>query len=128
MRAFERLAVVGMGLLGGSVGLAARKHGAKPPADLPPLTGAAPPEELAAHLEEEQLVRDALAAISERCRRLLELLYFTTPTPSYDQVAKRMGMPRGSLGPTRQRCLDRMREHLSPGLGGDVSKRRSAPS
>ena len=28
MRAFERLAVVGMGLLGGSVGLAARKHGA----------------------------------------------------------------------------------------------------
>jgi RNA polymerase sigma factor (sigma-70 family) len=106
---------------------AARKQRTHAPPDLPPLAGAAPPEQLVSLLEEEQLVRESLAAISERCRRLLELLYFTAPVPSYDQVARRMGMPRGSLGPTRRRCLDRMREHLAPRLGGDVSGRRAAP-
>lgn len=91
------------------------------PPELPPLTGAAPPAEFVAGLEEEQLVRGALGRISERCRKLLELLYFAAPTPSYDEVAERMEMPRGSLGPTRRRCLDSMRRNLSPELGGDVS-------
>jgi RNA polymerase sigma factor (sigma-70 family) len=91
------------------------------PPELPPLTGASPPVEFVSLLEEEQLVRGALAQISERCRRLLELLYFAAPTPSYDEIAQRMDMPRGSLGPTRRRCLESMRKNLSPDLGGDVS-------
>ena len=104
-----------------------RKSKRKPPEDLPPLTGAAPPDEFITLLEEEQMVRDALAAIGERCRKLLELLYFVAPTPSYDQVADEMDMPRGSLGPTRRRCMDRMRQRLEPSLGGDVSRRRPRP-
>jgi len=100
---------------------AARKARVQPPDDLPPLTGAAPPEELMSQLEEEQLVRDALAALPERCRKLLTLLYFRAPAPSYDEVAREMGMPRGSLGPTRSRCLERLRQHLEPRLQGDVS-------
>jgi len=100
---------------------AARKARVQPPDDLPTLTGAAPPEELMSRLEEEQLVRDALEAISERCRKLLTLLYFRAPTPSYDEVAREMGMPRGSLGPTRSRCLERLRQHLEPKLERDVS-------
>jgi RNA polymerase sigma factor (sigma-70 family) len=100
---------------------AARKAKVQPPDDLPPLTGAAPPEEVMSRWEEEQLVRDALAALPERCRKLLTLLYFRAPAPSYDEVAEEMGMPRGSLGPTRSRCLARMRRHLEPKLDWDVS-------
>jgi RNA polymerase sigma factor (sigma-70 family) len=107
---------------------AARKAKVAPPDDLPPLTGAAPPDEVVEGLEKEQLVRDALAEVPDRCRRLLELLYFTVPEPSYDEIAKEMDMPRGSLGPTRRRCLDKMRSHLEPALGGDVSGKRGAPS
>jgi RNA polymerase sigma factor (sigma-70 family) len=95
-----------------------RDRAAAVPDDLPPLTGAAPPEEFVAALEEEQRVREALGRIPERCRKLLTLLYFTTPTPSYDDVARRMRMPRGSLGPTRARCLDKLRERLG-GIHGD---------
>jgi RNA polymerase sigma factor (sigma-70 family) len=96
---------------------AARKDRAHlAPDDLPPLTGAAPPEELVAALEEEQIVREALLKVPERCRELLHLLYFAAPTPSYDEVAKRLKLPRGSLGPTRARCLEKLRPHLQ-GLG-----------
>jgi RNA polymerase sigma factor (sigma-70 family) len=92
---------------------AARKDRvAMTPDDMPPLTGAAPPDEMVAALEEEQRVRAALAQLAERCRKLLALLYFTVPTPDYDEVARRLKMPRGSLGPTRARCLDKLRGHL----------------
>ena len=106
---------------------AARKLRAKPPEDLPPLTGAAPPEEFVSLLEEEHLVRESLKRIPERCRRLLGLLYFTVPTPGYEEVARRMKMPKGSLGPTRRRCLEKLREHLEPSLGGHVSTGAERP-
>lgn len=97
---------------------AARKAKRELPADLPELTGGAPAEEFVSALEDEQLVREALAQLSEICRELLTWLYFTDPVPGYDDIAKRMGKPRGSLGPTRRRCLDRMRTFLEPRLGG----------
>lgn len=80
------------------------------------------PDALAA-LEEEQVVREALGALGERCRRLLQALYFeAVGAQGYDAVAERLGMPRGSLGPTRARCLDGLRRELaSRGLGPDVS-------
>ena len=106
---------------------AARKAKVPPPEDLPALTGAAPPEEFVALLEEEQIVREALGQVSERCRRLLELLYFTVPTLSYDDLADEIWMPRGSIGPTRRRCLESMRRFLEPRLGGDVSGGRKGP-
>jgi len=67
---------------------------------------------MASALEEEQRVRAALLGIPERWRKLLTLLYFTAPTPDYDEVSRRMKMPRGSLGPTRARCLDKLKERL----------------
>lgn len=92
---------------------AARKDRvASTPDDLPPLTGAAPPDEAVAALEEEHRVRTALGRITARCRKLLTLLYFAPETPSYDDVAKEMKMPRGSLGPTRARCLEKLREEI----------------
>lgn len=89
--------------------------------ELPELTGSAPPDEFVESLEAEHCVRRALAAISERCRTLLELLYFRASSPSYDDIAEALAIPRGSIGPTRRRCMDKMRSFLPKTLAGDVS-------
>jgi RNA polymerase sigma factor (sigma-70 family) len=64
-------------------------------------------------LEEQALIRLALAALPEGCRRLLTALYYEDPPLPYAALARRLGMPIGSLGPTRARCLDRMRQVLA---------------
>lgn len=53
-----------------------------------------------------------LSRIGERCRELLTALYFDPDQPSYAEVAARLGMPVGSIGPTRARCLERLRQVL----------------
>jgi RNA polymerase sigma factor (sigma-70 family) len=70
------------------------------------------PDEEAIRLEQEDLLEMALQELDERCRRLLELLYQTDPSPSYDELAVLMQMPRGALGPTRARCLSKLQKHL----------------
>lgn len=55
-----------------------------------------------------------LRRIDERCRRLLVALYFDPDEPSYTEIAQRLGMAPGSIGPTRARCLERLREILAP--------------
>jgi RNA polymerase sigma factor (sigma-70 family) len=76
-----------------------------------PSTDAAVGAELE-ELEARSLVRLALAALPPRCRQLLTALYYEDPAPSYTDLARRLGTPIGSLGPTRARCLERMREAL----------------
>jgi RNA polymerase sigma factor (sigma-70 family) len=49
--------------------------------------------------------------VPERCRRLLRVL-MAEPAPSYQEVSAALDMPIGSIGPTRQRCLERLRRHL----------------
>ncbi len=63
-------------------------------------------------LEQQALVRMALESLSERCRNLLEALYYEDPTPSYRSLATRFKISIGSLGPTRARCFDGMRRAL----------------
>lgn len=63
-------------------------------------------------VERQHQVRMALGAVSERCRRLLEALYYEDPTPSYSELSQRLGVPVGSLGPTRARCMERLRGHF----------------
>jgi RNA polymerase sigma factor (sigma-70 family) len=70
------------------------------------------PQETIIRLEEEQMVRQAMQQLGERCRTMLGLLYFTDPAPSYAQIAQRFGMPEGSVGPTRARCLQQLRKIL----------------
>jgi RNA polymerase sigma factor (sigma-70 family) len=55
-------------------------------------------------------LHDGLSQLSEPCRALLVALYFDPERPSYSQVAARLGLPVGSIGPMRARCLRRMRE------------------
>ncbi len=53
-----------------------------------------------------------LSRISARCRDLLVMLYFQQEHPSYAEIAARMGIPVGSVGPTRARCLQKLRQAL----------------
>ncbi len=60
-------------------------------------------------LERAQQAQEALASLPERCRRLLGYLFYEDPAPDYAEIARREGLPIGSLGPTRARCLERLR-------------------
>lgn len=64
-------------------------------------------------LEEQHLVRAALAQIDERCRQLLTLLFYRAEPATYDEIAGVVGMPAGSIGPTRARCLQKMGKLLT---------------
>lgn len=55
----------------------------------------------------------AFREIPDRCQRLLRVL-IATPPPSYEQVAAALDIPIGSIGPTRARCLARLRTLLEP--------------
>lgn len=70
------------------------------------------PDELLEHLERQQAVRQALAGLDERCRQLLTLLFYRPDPPPYAEIAAAMGVPEGSIGPTRGRCLQRLRRAL----------------
>ncbi len=71
-------------------------------------------------LEEQAMMRIALASLPERCCRLIEALYYEDPPASYAALARRFGIPIGSLGPTRARCFEALRrayEALSADAG-----------
>jgi RNA polymerase sigma factor (sigma-70 family) len=53
-------------------------------------------------------VRDALTHLPSRWQRLLELL-MADPPASYAEISDQLGLPVGSIGPTRGRCLERLR-------------------
>ena len=65
-----------------------------------------------ASIENEHAVERGLEQSSERCRKLIDLLYFRVDEPSYAEIAKQMGMPVSSVGPTRARCLEKLRKLL----------------
>jgi len=58
--------------------------------------------------ERAQTVRDALSRLPRRWQRLLELL-MADPPASYADISDELGLPIGSIGPTRRRCLTRLR-------------------
>lgn len=53
----------------------------------------------------------AVGQLPARCHELLRVL-MATPPPSYAEVAAALGLPVGSIGPTRARCLRALREAL----------------
>lgn len=70
------------------------------------------PQDLLAELEQEQAVRNAIAALPERCRRMVQMLFYEDPPRSYDEVARELNLATGSVGFIRGRCLQRMRKEL----------------
>jgi RNA polymerase sigma factor (sigma-70 family) len=63
--------------------------------------------------ERAQTVRDAMSHLPRRWQRLLELL-MADPPSSYTEISDELGIPVGSIGPTRGRCLARLRVLLQP--------------
>ena len=61
-------------------------------------------------IEHEHTIERALGQLPDRCRKLIDLLYFDSREPSYSEIAQAMGMPEASIGPTRARCLEKMRK------------------
>jgi RNA polymerase sigma factor (sigma-70 family) len=59
-----------------------------------------------------EALRRAIAELPEESQRLLRIL-FTDPAPSYAEVAAALGMPVGSIGPTRGRVLERLRKIMA---------------
>jgi RNA polymerase sigma factor (sigma-70 family) len=53
----------------------------------------------------------ALDAVPPRCRDLLEL-FIAAPHLSYSEISAALGVPVGSVGPTRARCLTQLRRRL----------------
>ena len=61
--------------------------------------------------ERDDMLWRAFAEIEERCQSLLRLVCAPEP-PSYEEIAAALGMPVGAIGPTRARCLDKLRNQL----------------
>ncbi|MGB9197375.1 MAG: sigma-70 family RNA polymerase sigma factor [Terriglobales bacterium] len=70
------------------------------------------PEQMLVQLEQEQLLRDVIAGLPERCEQMIQMLFFETPPRAYDEVAKDLGLATGSIGFIRGRCLARLRREL----------------
>src|SRR5437588_9302804 len=81
-------------------------------ADLPEPATPAIAESLFQQTQEEQMLREAMAVLTPQCRRLVELLFFETPSRPYTEVAAELGLAVGSIGFTRQKCLERLRVQL----------------
>ena len=62
-------------------------------------------------LDEERRIalREAISRLSEKDRKLMSML-LTDPPAGYAEISATLGIPIGSIGPTRQRCLDRIRQ------------------
>ncbi len=74
--------------------------------------GVEPPDlvEALESVAQEHAMARALERLDSPCRGLLTMLYVDDPTPPYEEIAKRLGRPIGSLGPTRSRCLGKLRK------------------
>lgn len=70
------------------------------------------PPDVAAELEREQLVREAVAALPPRCREMVRMLFYEDPPLSYAEVARRLDLATGSIGFIRGRCLNRLQKAL----------------
>ncbi len=70
------------------------------------------PEHMLVQLEQEQILRDAICELPEKCERMVRLLFFEIPPRPYEAVADELGMATGSIGAIRARCLAYLRKYL----------------
>jgi RNA polymerase sigma factor (sigma-70 family) len=83
------------------------------PESLPELPSLDPTmEEQAVDHERQQRLWWNVQRLPPQCRKLLRIVAFVD-RPDYRQVSQALAMPRGSIGPTRGRCLNKLRQLLS---------------
>ncbi|WP_082561809.1 RNA polymerase sigma factor [Microbacterium sp. Root61] len=69
--------------------------------------------------DESHRLWSAVSKLNDRCQRLLRVVAFDE-RPDYARIAQDLAMPIGSIGPTRQRCLGKLRALIEgDGWGGD---------
>ena len=69
-------------------------------------------DESAAQAMDVEAIRSGLTKLPDRCRDLLEFL-FRDEEPSYQEISDKLGIPVGAIGPTRSRCLQKLRRILA---------------
>jgi RNA polymerase sigma factor (sigma-70 family) len=67
------------------------------------------PDALLDDLQQQHRVREALDRLDPRSRQLLELLFLEEEPLPYGEIAARLGIAEGSIGPTRARALEKLR-------------------
>lgn len=69
-------------------------------------------DEMIAQLEEQHLIRRQIELLPDQCRGLLEHLFYREPPTAYAEISRQLGMPVASIGPTRARCLEKLKDAL----------------
>jgi RNA polymerase sigma factor (sigma-70 family) len=64
-------------------------------------------------LEQQHLIRTALAQLEERCRTILSMIYLKAQAASYAEVATEIGVGETSISPLRSRCLKKLEKLLN---------------
>jgi RNA polymerase sigma factor (sigma-70 family) len=78
-----------------------------PEPETPPIA-----ERVMQQTQEEQMLREAMTALSPQCGKLVEMLFFESPARPYAEIAKELGLAVGSIGFTRQKCMERLHRQL----------------
>lgn len=65
------------------------------------------PDEVLLQLEMQNRVRIAVQSLDEKCRKLVEMLFYEETPPPYSEIARVLGISEGSIGPMRARCLQK---------------------
>ncbi len=68
-------------------------------------------EEMALLASNSDMIRRAMKLLPGKCPELLAILYSESDN-SYEDVRAKLGIPSGSIGPTRARCIERLRKEL----------------
>jgi RNA polymerase sigma factor (sigma-70 family) len=63
-------------------------------------------------VERQHLLRGAVDILPDKCRTLIRLLFFQETPDSYEELSRRLGRPVASIGPTRGRCLEKLKKNL----------------
>jgi RNA polymerase sigma factor (sigma-70 family) len=71
------------------------------------------PDEVLMQLETQNKVRNAVESLDEKCRKLLEMLFYRQNSPPYSEIAAILQISEGSIGPTRARCLQKAMNKLT---------------
>jgi RNA polymerase sigma factor (sigma-70 family) len=70
------------------------------------------PESITQHVEDSRKVLSAFKLLGEPCHQLLWRLYFNEEKSSYAEIARDLNIPINSIGPTRSRCLEKLKAIL----------------
>ncbi len=70
------------------------------------------PDEMLIELEQQHLIRTAVAKLDERCQRIISMIYLRSTSASYAEVAGEIGVGETSISPLRVRCLKKLEKLL----------------